>query len=48
MDKEDAALPVGFEIDFRDSFGQFRTLEDLIGEYRRSAHALWHWQVQSS
>ena len=32
MDEDDDALSVGFEIDFRDSFGRLRTLEDLVGE----------------
>lgn len=32
MTEDDDALGVGFEIDFRDSFGRLRTLEDLVGE----------------
>lgn len=32
MTDDDDALGVGFEIDFRDSFGRLRTLEDLVGE----------------
>lgn len=32
MNEDDDALSVGFEIDFRDSFGRLRTLEDLVGD----------------
>lgn len=32
MNEDDDALTVAFEIDFRDSFGNLRTLEDMIGE----------------
>lgn len=32
MNEDDDALGVGFEIDFRDSFGRLRTLEDMVGE----------------
>lgn len=32
MIEDDDALGVGFEIDFRDSFGRLRTLEDMVGE----------------
>lgn len=32
MNEDDDALSVGFEIDFRDSFGRLRTLDDMVGE----------------
>ncbi len=31
-DIDDSGLSIGFSIDFRDSFGQLRTLDDLVGE----------------
>lgn len=32
MQDDDSGLSVGFEIDFRDSFGRLRTLDDMVGD----------------
>ncbi|WP_394658574.1 hypothetical protein [uncultured Novosphingobium sp.] len=37
MDEEGAMLGVGFAIDFHDSFGQLRSLDDLIGTVQANA-----------
>ena len=32
MEEDGAVLEVGFAIDFRDSFGQLRSLDDIVGD----------------